>query len=266
MSIRSTFILALLLLTPAFVLVPMTSGQTVFITITTTRTSTGEITSTSTSFAEVSSRTVTTVRQLEFAGRLPPTNGTNSCASDHYPLSGLREGLTVRFSFASDTPLDFYILSESTFSAWAAAGAHCGQITNPIVKQFGVTQLSPFNFTTPAASDYEVLVVNTSNNAWADYAIPVAYPASVVETQSSSIFTVTLPATFTYSFVLAVQAVVVHPSLMSQIINLIPILLVVAFGVVIADLLRREIKQRRKKPESMTEPPPQEGPKSPPPS
>jgi len=247
-----------------FVLVPMTSAQTIFITLTTTWTSTGQIVSTSTSIAEFSSRTVTTVRQLEFAGRLPPTNGTNAC--DHHPLSGLGEGLVVRFSFVSDAPTDFYILSESTFSAWAGAGGHCGQIANPIIEKQGVGQLSPFNFTTPAAGDYEVLVVNTSSNGWADYSVAVAYAASVVETQSTSVFMVTLPATFTSSLALAHPAIIVHPSLMSRIINLIPLLLVVAFAVVIADLLRREIKQRRRKPERVPEPAPQEVPKSEPPS
>jgi hypothetical protein len=244
----------------------MTSAQTVFITLTSTWISTGQIVSASTSVAEFSNRTVTTVRQLEFAGRLPPTNGTNTCISDHHSLSGLGEGLVVRFSFVSDAPMDFYVLSESAFSAWSGAGAHCGQITNPMIERHEGGQLSPFNFTTPAAGDYEVLVVNTSSNSWADYVIAVAYPASVVETQSSSIFLVTLPATFTSSLVFAVRAVVFHPSMTSQIINLIPILLVLAFVVVIADLLRREIKQRRKKPESMTQPAPQEIPKSEPPS
>jgi len=263
-----TLVLALLLLAPLFLSLPTTSGQTIFITVTSRWTSTAEVTFTSTSFTEFPNRTVTTVGQLEFADRLPATNGTNTCVSDHYPLSGLTKGLNINFFLAALIPVDFYILSQSTFSAWAAAGAHCDLIPNPMVKQLGVSQLSPLNFTTPSAGDYEILIVNTSSSSEADYVITVAYPASIVVTQSNLEFLVTAPTTVIQSLVLNQPAYIVHPSLltslMSRIIDALPILIPLAIVVVVIDLLRREIKQRRKK--SETEPAPQEVPKSAPPS
>jgi len=256
MSFRSICILALLIFPSVFVIVPMTSGQT-FITVTTMWTTTEAVTLTSTNFTEFSSRTVTTVKQVYFEGRLAPAEGSNNCSSDHYPLPRLGEGVNVQFSFESDTPMDLYLLSESTFSAWASSGARCDQIMNSMVEQVNVNQLSPRNFTIPSTGDYEVLVVNTSSNAWGDYVVTLAYPTSTVESQSSAIFLVTTPTTIIGSYVLRQPAtlVIIRQST-SWIINLIPILIIAALAVLAVDLLRREVVTRRKKPAPSAPPPP----------
>jgi len=238
----------LLLLAPVLFLIPMASGQNL-ITLTSTWATTEQMTETSTSVSNFSTQqTVTSMRTSQLAGRLPPRNGTASCVFDHYSLPGLRQGQVIGYSLVSLSPMDLVILSESSFSAWTVAGAQCGQVTNPIVEQLGVTQVSSGNVTVPATGDYEIVAENRSNNSTVDYIITVDYLVSVVESSSAAIFLVTQPLTFNTSlaYVQAPSPAIFHSPLMSQIIAYIPIIVVLVFLLAVADLFRRWMGKKKK--------------------
>ncbi|HXZ89518.1 MAG TPA: hypothetical protein VEG61_00520 [Candidatus Dormibacteraeota bacterium] len=203
---------------------------------------------TSTSVSTLSTpQTVTSMQTSQFAGRLPPTNGTTACVFDHYSLPALRQGQVIEYSLVSLSPIDLVILPEGSFSTWTV-GAQCGQVANPIVEQLGVTVVPSGNFTVPATGDYEIIAENRSNNSTVDYVITIDYQVSMVERSSASTFFVTQPLTFTTSlpYLYAVPTPIYHNSLVDQIIANIPIIVVLVFLLAAADIFRRWIGKKKK--------------------
>lgn len=90
------------------------------------------------------------------------TTGTNlQCEFWNFTFTG-NQGQYVSGNFTADSPVDFYIVQDTSYQNWLKEGS-CGSATEAIASQ-QVTMSYSFNAALPNSGRWVIVLVNSSNN------------------------------------------------------------------------------------------------------